>query len=53
MQAAGMDVKHSSHTQQAINSRIKGQNTRAAIDKVGRVIFAARLCFFATCSNTS
>jgi len=52
MQAAGMDVKHSSHAQMAIKSRVKGQNTWAAVEEVPCVLSActARLVAHATCA---
>ncbi len=42
MQAAGLDVKHSSHAQMAIKSRVKGQNTWAAVEQVLCVRSTAR-----------
>ena len=39
MQAAGMDVKRSSHAKLAIESRQQGQNTTIAVEQVGAVLF--------------
>lgn len=39
MQAAGMDVKHSSHAKLAIDSRQQGQNTTVAVEQVGAMLF--------------